>query len=241
MRSISKCVRASLGLSVSIDIKSRVAPVAPDRRVDRPGPCLRPAVDERQVLARQPPRGEHLLELSVHVIAAGDHEQAGRVAVESVDDPRPRGLLAPAGRSRQRLGERAGPVPARRVDHDPGRLVDHEQVLVLIGDRERRRLQHRGRRRLLAELDDDPLARGDGVALGPQVPVDLDEPRFDQRLGACARAERLGEEPVEPRPRGRDRDLQLDHSTPGHLASITTGLAAPAGPPARTAARSPRT
>ena len=48
-------------------------------------------------------------------------------------------LLAAGGPALERLGKRPGPVPARGMHDDPGGLVDHQQVLVLVGDGERRR------------------------------------------------------------------------------------------------------
>ena len=75
---------------------------------------------------------------------ARDDEQAGGVAVEPVHDPGPRGV--PAGRRRRALargdsgasmlGERVLAVAARGVHDEARALVDHEQVLVLVGDRE---------------------------------------------------------------------------------------------------------
>ena len=161
-RSISKCVRASRG-SVGVDRHQHpVAPVAADRRVDRPRSRRRVTVDQRQVLAAQPPRGDQRLQRAVDRVALGDDQQTRGVAVEAMDDSGPPRLLAAGRAPVQRLRERAGAVPAGGVDDDAGRLVDDEQVLVLVGDRERRR--RRARTSLGSGAGSshlDPLARLD--------------------------------------------------------------------------------
>ena len=67
---------------------------------------------------------------------ARDDEQAGGVAVEAVDDPR--ALLLPTRRAvrQQRLRERALGVPGAGVNDDTRRLVDDEEMLVLVRDRD---------------------------------------------------------------------------------------------------------
>ena len=137
-RSISKWVRASRGSSAVDRHQLAVAPVASDRRVDRPGPRRRMAVDERQVLATQPPARQHRLQRAVDLVVLGDDQQPRGVAIEPMDDPRPRRLLATGGPPLERLRERSHPVTARRMHDHAGRLVDHQQVLVLVGDAELR-------------------------------------------------------------------------------------------------------
>ena len=95
---------------------------------------------------------------------ARNHEQAGCVAVEPMHDPL--AALLPSLRAEldEALGERSALVPTGRMDDEPGRLVDHEQVLVLEGDLQVDRLcvTVRG---LLRQLDHDLVSRRDGVAL----------------------------------------------------------------------------
>ena len=91
-----------------------------------------------------------------------------------MDDPGPPLLLAAGGPPLERLRERSGPVTSGRVHDHAGRLVDHEQVLVLIGDAE---LGLRLRRQCLTRrnggiVDLDRLTRLDEVALGPERAVD---------------------------------------------------------------------
>ena len=127
---------------------------------------------------------------------AGDDEQPRRVAVEAVHDPGP-ALVAPGGDAGERLRQRPRRVPARGMDDDARGLVDDEQVVVLVADRERGRrgigLGRRGRR----DLDRHRLARAHPVALGDQRAVDAHRAVLDQPLGLRPRAERAGEERVE--------------------------------------------
>jgi hypothetical protein len=73
----------------------------------------------------------------MRLVAARDDEQARRVPVEPVDDPGPLLVLPARGEPDQPVHERPRRVPRRRVDDDPGRLVDHEHVVVLVGDSKR--------------------------------------------------------------------------------------------------------
>ncbi len=179
----------------------------------------------------QPALGQQPLERAVRLVGLGDHEQPGGVAVETMHDPRAPRLAAIGADVRESLRERPGAVAASRVHDDAGRLVDDQQVLVLVGDRERRGRSFRGRRGVRG-LDLDPLAGAHRVALRPRPPVDQHAARVDQALGAGAGAERLSEERVQARPGRVLRDLELDP----HDVTRVAG-----GPRARTRARSPRT
>ena len=61
--------------------------MASDRRVDRSRPRLGTAVDERQILAVQPPFGDQLPQRSVHPIALGDDEQTVPQKVRAIIGP----------------------------------------------------------------------------------------------------------------------------------------------------------
>ena len=71
----------------------------------------------------------------MRLLRAGDDEEPGGVAVEPVDDPRAV-LLPTPGPPDETVDERSAAVARSRVHDDPGRLVDDEQVLVLVGDAE---------------------------------------------------------------------------------------------------------
>ncbi len=190
-----------------------LAPVAADRRLDRAAARRRPALDEREVLARDLARGELRLQRAVHVVVLGDDQQPARVAVQAMDDPRPPGLLAAAGAPGQRLRERALAMPARRVHDDARGLVDDDQMLVLQSDGE---LRHRSVRAQLLDVlgsvvDRDMLAAGDAVVLAHGRTVDEHPTGDDHALCARARAQPLREQHVEPLAGGLRRELELAH------------------------------
>jgi hypothetical protein len=72
----------------------------------------------------------------------GDHQEPARVAVQAMDDPGPLDAGDPAPRRpvavcQQGVDEGAVGMARRGVDHEPGRLVEDEQVVVLVDDRQR--------------------------------------------------------------------------------------------------------
>ena len=110
-----------------------VAAVAADRRVDRAAPRARLSDDEREVLAHELAVAHEPLQLFVRLRRACDDHQAGRVAVEAVDDPRALVLLPALGADeRDRLRERPARVTGAGMDDDARRLVDDEQMVVLV-------------------------------------------------------------------------------------------------------------
>ena len=131
-------------------------------------------------------------------VGAGEDQQARRVAVEPVHEAGALGIVAAGDLARERLHERARAVAARRVDDDARRLVHDEQVLVLVGDAERRGRDRRGGRRRLRRPHRDPLAAGEHVALGARRAVDGHVAAVDQPLRRGARAGVRGEEDVQP-------------------------------------------
>ena len=74
----------------------------------------------------------------VRLAGPGHEQEPGRALVEPVDDAGPLGVVADAADLRvpgqQPLHQRAGALAGSRVHHQAGRLVDHEQVLVLVDD-----------------------------------------------------------------------------------------------------------
>jgi hypothetical protein len=102
-----------------------------------------------------------------------------------------------------RVCKRGAAVAGRRVDHDPRRLVDHHQILVLEHDLER------GGRVLRGSVARPPrhghrhrLAGREPVVLRPRPAVHRHGALLDQPLGGGARARRAagGEEDVQPQP-----------------------------------------
>ena len=103
-------------------------------------------------------------------------------------------------------------MAGRRVDDDPCRLVDDEQVAVLVDD-----LEGDGVRRSrlwggLLEHHLHPLSRREHVPLRPRPPVDSDAPVIDQPLRRRPRADGwMGAEgDVQPYPGLIGAGLELD-------------------------------
>ena len=101
----------------------------------------------------------------------------------------------------QGVDQRAVQVAGRRVDDQPGRLVEHDQVGVLIqdGQRDRLRLRRgRRRRRQMQRVGGAGAHRLGGLAQGGVALAGL--AGLDQRLdaGARQRADGIGQEAVEP-------------------------------------------
>ena len=116
-----------------------------DRGVDDVAVELRHARDDRQVLLLDRAGLELGGERVVGLVVLGDDDHAARVAVEPMDDARPRRPAALAHRAEmmgQRPGERAVPMPLGRVDDHPGRLVHDDDRIVLVQDVERDVLRH---------------------------------------------------------------------------------------------------
>src|SRR5437763_11672302 len=113
----------------------RIVAVAADTSLDPAASGARPSADEREVAPVEQPPANEVLQPPVGIVRPRDDEQSGRVAVEPVNDPRP--LADVSTRNpvlEQGVDERPALVPGPRVDDDAGRLVDDEQMLVLVGD-----------------------------------------------------------------------------------------------------------
>ena len=139
-RALDLEVRHRLARLVRVGRHARAdAAVAAERRVDRAAPGGRAALDEGEVLAHEvapppaPPSARRARRLSGRRRAA--RRCRGRGGARS---PGRAGSSPPAARPCQGLHERALAVPARRVHDHAGRLVDDQQVLVLVGDGVRR-------------------------------------------------------------------------------------------------------
>ena len=106
-----------------------------------------------------------------------------------MDDPQPPFLSPGRAVGDERIRERAGGVAGARVDDEARGLVDHEQVLVLVRDAERRCLLDGrfGDDLALGHLERDLLALLDAIALRATLAVDRDRAPLAQeplRLGS---------------------------------------------------------
>src|SRR5579884_3087859 len=144
----------------------RIVAVAADRRFDRPATRARAADDEREVLPFERTPADERLQAPVRLRRPRDDEQTRGVAIEPVHDSRPLGLLAARRVVRdEAVDERAARVPGRRVHDEAGGLVDDEEVLVLVGNRELHLLRLDAGRRSLRRLELELLPAGKAVAL----------------------------------------------------------------------------
>ena len=116
--------------------------VAPDRRLDAADGGGHAALDERQVRLLDPAGLELGHDRGLRRVGPGDHQQPARIAVEAMDDARPldAGDAAPGlavAVRQERVDQRAARMTGRRVDDEAGRLVDDQQVVVLVDDPQR--------------------------------------------------------------------------------------------------------
>ena len=185
-----------------------VAAVTADRRLDPAG--TRPGLpeDEREVPPLDAPLADRLRQPRVRLVRARDDEEARCVAVESVDDPRSLGVAAGRTEREKPVRESRPIVLARWMHDEPGRLVDDEEVLVVVhhGETEldRPELLRRG------QLDSDILATGQSMALELGAPVHENRPGDNEALGEDPRADLrpVGEDGIEPPTRVRVRNAK---------------------------------
>jgi hypothetical protein len=150
-------------------------------------------------------------------------------------DPRPVTLLPSRGpQLEQPVDERAVTVAGRGMHDDAGRLVHHEQVLVLVGDPQLDVLWNELGRLRLGKLDLDRLSALQPPAFDGRLAAEPNGSRGDQALGGTARPDlgQFGEETVEPRPGGGFRDFGAKRRSPAAVAA--------AGAEARAAPRAGR-
>ena len=119
--------------------------MAVDRRVDGAALAVRHAPDERHVAAPHRPGAAMIGELRgqrlMSAVVLGHHHQPGGVLVQPVHDAGPPDAADP-GKARaamrdQRVDQCAGLVAGGRMHHEALRLVDDDDVVVLIDDVER--------------------------------------------------------------------------------------------------------
>ena len=149
--------------------------------------------------------GELRGQLAVRLVVLRHHHQAGRVLVEPVHDAGPLDPTDPrkarAAMGDQRIHQRAGAVSGRRVHHQPLRLVDHDQRVILENDVQRDVFRSRRGRLVRRHRERDPVARIDAVArIADCGFADCRSASQDQSLQARAGegGEALGQYAVEP-------------------------------------------
>ena len=187
------------GAPHAIRIRRHLLPVvriAPDRLVDPP-PRHHFAPGEREVFLLDLALGELPGQFGVRLVVLRDDHQPRRAFVEPVHDARPFLAADPAEIvhvMQQRVHQRAARVSRRRVHHHPRRFVDHDQVVILIEDRQRQRFRLRRRVDQLGHVDGDLLCRFDRLVRLRRLPGDQHVAVLDQALDLRARQRQDGDE-----------------------------------------------
>ena len=168
-----------------------VGSVAGNRRGDRPAVLLRTADHDRVVLAQCRMHGDLLRERAVRRVVLCDHQQSARVLVDAVDNART-DLAVDAGQAvpaviHQRVDQRPAPVPRRGMHHHAARLVDHDDIRILVHHIERDVLGLNLDLSRLGQLDRNRVGFTDLVVLFERFSVLADRARFNQPLQRGAR------------------------------------------------------
>ena len=163
-------------------VPRRVGAIAADGGLDSPTPGARFAADEREVASLEATPPDEVLQTAVRLRRSRDDEKPGRIAIEAMHDSRTIALAAGDAVCEEALDERPPSHARCRMDDDAGGLVDDEQVVVLVRDRERdlivleRRLDRVG-------LELDRLAAREAVALRARGAVYPDAALSEQPRG----------------------------------------------------------
>ncbi len=122
----------------------------------------------------------------------GHHHQTGGVLVQAVDDACARHIDDVRHVVQQGIEQGAIGMACRRVDHQPGRLVDHQDLVVFIDDVQLDVLSHPLALGLLLGIQGQQRAAVHGVAGAQDRAVDRQAALFDPRSQPRARV--LGEQ-----------------------------------------------
>ena len=167
-----------------------------DRRVDGALGAARRAPGEGEIFAHERAFAAVIGELRaqplMRAVVLGDDQKAGGVLVEPVHDARPlhaadAGERVAAMRD-QRVDQCAGRMPGRRMHHEAARLVDDDEIVVLVDDIERDIFALRLRIVRRRHVDHDRVGGVDavfGIADGP--PADRDRAVENERFQPRAR------------------------------------------------------
>ena len=178
--------------------------VAADGRVDRAGILAQVAADDGLIRAGHGVVGQLRREGEVRKVVFRRDEQAGRVLVDAVHDAGPP-LSADAGETvaavgEQGVDERAVLVAGRGVHDHAARLVDDDEVVVLIHHVQRQVLRYQLRGSGVRQRDDKRVARRGLIVFLHGCAVFRHRALREQSLGGAARelGQRARKESVDP-------------------------------------------
>ena len=165
--------------------------VAADGRVDRAGILAQIAADDGLIRAGHGVVSQLGREREVRKVVFRCDEQTGRVLVDAVHDAGPP-LPADAGETvtavgEQGVDERAVLVAGRRVHDHAARLVDDDEVVVLIHHVQRQILRHERRGRGVRQRDDKRVTGCGLIVFLHGCAVFRHGPLREQPLGGAAR------------------------------------------------------
>ncbi len=132
----------------------------------------------------------------------GHHEQTAGVLVEAMHDAGARQLVEVRRVMQQRVLQSTVPIARGGMNHESGRLVDHQNLLVFVYQVQGYRLWRAFAPCLQDDIDPHLLAAPDLVSASAKFTIDLYAALFDPLLQAAARKlrQQIGEGLIEPSP-----------------------------------------
>ncbi len=203
-------------------VRHRLPPVAPHRhaRAHRAMPADGlvdggagggPPEAEGQIAARDLAFLQQAHQLHVHLRRARHHQQAARILVEAMNQTGARHHRQRRIMRQQRILQGVARIAGTGMHDQAGRLVDHQQGLVLIGDAQADRLGFNGRLGRKFRLDAHPLAAGQAFPRSHHAAIEQDRTAADPALQPRARVLRQGggERQIKARAGGLGRQLEF--------------------------------
>ena len=127
--------------------------MATDGKIDGPA-AFKIAAHQRVVVAFDRARLQLPHQIGLRFQRARHHHQSAGVLVQAMDDTGARHPVEFGRVVEQGVLKRPGPIASPRMDDESGRLVDHDQVIVLEDDVERDILRRRGKSILVGRFGD---------------------------------------------------------------------------------------
>ena len=136
-KGLAQFVVGDRGLSIRNDgVFEAIVRIASDRPLDRAARVLRNAVHEPEIFAFDAPRLHRDAQRRQRFGRLGYDQQSRGIAVEPMHESGAQRIAGQRADVReQRVDQRAARRTVRRMRHHPGGLIDHQEIVVLIHDR----------------------------------------------------------------------------------------------------------